>query len=631
MPHPAIDSILHDEELSADIVELATSRGGLAKAREFNIRAETIERALDPNDTAVTFDDRPMTEAIVLEVGRPVLLVRNDTFEAPESGVWRTRLAAARSKIESVIPSVGRVEIRNHPDRDWAGTGWMVGDDVVVTNRHVAMEFARRKGTQYVFRSSFLGKMSSRVDFKEEHDTSGVHEVEVASVVFMEEPTQSAPDIALLRLKSNGGRLPAPVPLQTAKPEGFIAALGYPARDSRNEDQVMDRIFGNIYNVKRLAPGEVKEFNPALHYFLHDCTTLGGNSGSLVFDIATGKAVGLHFAGRYRRANYAVKASTVETYLKRLKVTVSVPAAITAAPPPAADEELPLASYADRTGYDEWFLGKEFRLRLPRMVPSLRKHLAPTTETRRPGILDYTHFSVALHKERRLCIYAVVNIDGTQLRRIPGRFSWLIDPRTSAEHQTDNQLYVGVDLDRGHQVRRLDPVWGTEEEARKANRDTFHYANACPQVNRFNSGSWARLEDYLLDAAGAENLRMTVFTGPIFSAADKPFRGVRIPREFWKVAAIVVETAAGRSFAAAAFRLSQANRLAPFEEFALGEGRTEQVPITEIERDTGLRFPEIRAFDTLGDAESAVPRVIRQLTDIVLPPKFEAKARPARG
>lgn len=630
MPHPAIDSILHDEELSADIVELATSGPGLTKARAFHIAADTIERALDPKDKTVTFDDRPMTEAIVLEVGRPVLLVRNDTFELPESGVWRTRLTASKSKIESIIPSVGRIEISNHPDFDWAGTGWMVADDVIVTNRHVAMEFARKQGNQFAFLKSFLGPMSARVDFKEEHDTSGVQEVEVASIVFIEEPAATAPDIALLRLKRNGGKLPPPIPLQTAKPDRFLAVLGYPARDSRNEDKVMDRIFGNIYNVKRLSPGEVKEFAPSLHYFMHDCTTLGGNSGSVVFDLASGKAVGLHFAGRYRRANYAVKASTVETYLKKLKVTVSVPAAVAAARAPA-DEELPIASYSNRTGYDESFLGKKFRLRLPRMVASLRKQVAPTVETRRPGVLDYTHFSVVLHKQRRLCIYAVVNIDGTQLRRFPGSLSWLIDPRASAEHQTANQVYAGVDLDRGHQVRRLDPVWGSEEEARLANRDTFHYSNACPQVSRFNAGIWARLEDYLLDAAGAEGLRMTVFTGPIFSAADKAFRGVLIPREFWKVAAMVTETARGLSFAAAAFRLSQANRLAPFEAFALGQGRTEQVPITEIERDTGLRFPEIRAFDTLGDTETAAPRVIRQLTDIVLPARAEARARPARG
>jgi endonuclease G len=38
----------------------------------------------------------------------------------------------------------------------------------------------------------------------------------------------------------------------------------------------------------------------------HDCTTLGGNSGSAVIDVATGLVVGLHFGGEYVVANYAV-------------------------------------------------------------------------------------------------------------------------------------------------------------------------------------------------------------------------------------------------------------------------------------------------------------------------------------
>ena len=41
----------------------------------------------------------------------------------------------------------------------------------------------------------------------------------------------------------------------------------------------------------------------------HDASTLGGNSGSAVIDLETGEAVGLHFAGSYLQANYAVPAS----------------------------------------------------------------------------------------------------------------------------------------------------------------------------------------------------------------------------------------------------------------------------------------------------------------------------------
>ena len=45
---------------------------------------------------------------------------------------------------------------------------------------------------------------------------------------------------------------------------------------------------------------------------LHDCTTLGGNSGSVVLDLDSGKALGLHFSGRFLTTNYAVRADVVK-------------------------------------------------------------------------------------------------------------------------------------------------------------------------------------------------------------------------------------------------------------------------------------------------------------------------------
>ena len=42
--------------------------------------------------------------------------------------------------------------------------------------------------------------------------------------------------------------------------------------------------------------------------FRHDATTLGGNSGSVVVDLASGKAIGLHFGGIEGERNEAVQA-----------------------------------------------------------------------------------------------------------------------------------------------------------------------------------------------------------------------------------------------------------------------------------------------------------------------------------
>jgi hypothetical protein len=84
-----------------------------------------------------------------------------------------------------------------------------------------------------------------------------------------------------------------------------VYVIGYPASDSRrNDPDEMRRIFDNIYNVKRLQPGEVKRV--ARREFEHDCSTLGGNSGSCVIDLESHEVLGLHFSGRYLEANKAV-------------------------------------------------------------------------------------------------------------------------------------------------------------------------------------------------------------------------------------------------------------------------------------------------------------------------------------
>lgn len=53
------------------------------------------------------------------------------------------------------------------------------------------------------------------------------------------------------------------------------------------------------------------------------------------------------------------------------------------------------------------------------------------------------------------------------------------------------------DLDRGHLVRRRDPVWGSTTVAAQANLDTFHLTNAAPQVAAFNQDKalWAGMEN----------------------------------------------------------------------------------------------------------------------------------------
>ena len=115
----------------------------------------------------------------------------------------------------------------------------------------------------------------------------------------------------------------APVRLaeQDPAPGAQVAVVGYPALDPRNDRQVQDAIFGGVYGVKRFQPGEVMAAKAA--FINHDCSTLGGNSGSVVVEFESGRAVGLHFMGEYERENFAVKASALAELLHRLKIAAA--------------------------------------------------------------------------------------------------------------------------------------------------------------------------------------------------------------------------------------------------------------------------------------------------------------------
>ncbi|MEG6520323.1 protease, partial [Pseudomonas aeruginosa] len=75
----------------------------------------------------------------------------------------------------------------------------------------------------------------------------------------------------------------------SAVPRLGVGVVGFPAGDSRNDAGAMEDIFGIIYDVKRFAPGEVVGLPHAAWYLTHDCSTLGGYSGSAVLSIDGGE------------------------------------------------------------------------------------------------------------------------------------------------------------------------------------------------------------------------------------------------------------------------------------------------------------------------------------------------------
>jgi DNA/RNA endonuclease G (NUC1)/V8-like Glu-specific endopeptidase len=259
-------------------------------------------------------------------------------------------------------------------------------------------------------------------------------------------------------------------------------------------------------------------------------------------------------------------------------------------------------------GYDPRFLGSDGLLVPAPGLPEPLARQAVVVDPRAAGperfLLHYTHFSVAMNGERRMAFYSAANIDGNELRRIPRSGDrWEFDPRIAESLQTGDDVYRNNDLDRGHLTRRLDPVWGARDVAARANEDTFFFTNACPQHKDLNQKEWNDLEDYVLDNANTHDMKVSVFTGPVFGPDDKPYRGILLPGEFWKVVVMVREDTGKLS--ATGYLLSQQDMLTGFE-FVFGRFRTYQVTLQEIERKTGLDLGPLKDFDPLSRAR-AVP------------------------
>jgi hypothetical protein len=303
--------------------------------------------------------DLLVQETIVSRVGRPVFTVKNDDYileiKENESEVWRSRLTDSRSHefLRQCIPAVGRVAVENHPKGiPFVGTGWLVADEVIVTNRHVALEFAQRGGSGFAFLAGPdpANPLKPKIDFLQEFDNRATREFRLIKVLHIE--ADPGPDMALVQVEhprvTNGLANPIKLATGAATPGQFIAAIGYPARDIRIPDQALViKLFGDtIYDKKRMAPGQVQA--PGDAYLTHDCSTLGGNSGSALIDIKTGEAIGLHFAGLFLRENRAVPASTVAALLKRVGRPVRPssepkpsPAPVETKTPPVAHRQRP--------------------------------------------------------------------------------------------------------------------------------------------------------------------------------------------------------------------------------------------------------------------------------------------------
>lgn len=257
------------------------------------------------------------------------------------------------------------------------------------------------------------------------------------------------------------------------------------------------------------------------------------------------------------------------------------------------------------TGYDPDFLD----------VP-----LAPPVSPEGTHLLDYTHFTLQMHRTRRLASWVAWNIDGLTLftgdsiSRSGEDFR--ADPRIPESQQTLDEVYAGNELDRGHVARRSDLLWGSLAEARQANSDSFFFTNITPQHQDFNQsgrgGVWGLLENAVLAQEGLSDRRLTLFAGPVLSDDDPPYRDlVQLPREHWKVVAYRL----GGEPRVRCFLLSQDLDGVAELDF-LDEFDTYLVPLEMLEERTRLTFPSLRDLTTPDPRGVAGPMLVAEVEQV---------------
>lgn len=301
---PMLRAPSSDPDTSTTVPRSPVTGAPVSEDVPFPAARRGLEKIMRAGLEAALLDDEVLDlQTVIMVAVRPAILIKDGHFLVPPPP-WQI-LEASRDAIEAVARSVGRIQISPATeDAPFAGSGFFVAPDLVMTNRHVAETFGGIVDGSFVFAPA----AASAVDLAREPDADGTPEFAVRSVSV--HPTL---DLALLRVEF--GDMPAVPPLTVASeaPSGaaieqprLVYAIGYPGRDPAHDESVLEELLGGVFGVKRLQPGGIMRILDDTPHFNHDCSTLRGSSGSCVVDLTTHQVIGLHSAGKLRKFNEAV-------------------------------------------------------------------------------------------------------------------------------------------------------------------------------------------------------------------------------------------------------------------------------------------------------------------------------------
>jgi endonuclease G len=255
-------------------------------------------------------DQRLQLEAIVRSRGRPALLIQGDKWQDPKNAEIENRLEKARGKLVPCFKKVGRID----GSAGMHGTGWLIEENLVVTNAHVATQFlSKDAGTDWKY------SFDETTNF-DTGDAPSLNQLHAARLEELIDMMPDSLDLAVFKIRWEKSGCPVePLYLETKTGIGKlldIAAIGYPKADERERQfDVLSNFVGD-FQVKRLSPGKIIGYDHA-KCFQHDCSTLGGSSGSPLINLDTGKVVGLHYGGESGLSHAAIKVEHLRKVLRK--------------------------------------------------------------------------------------------------------------------------------------------------------------------------------------------------------------------------------------------------------------------------------------------------------------------------
>lgn len=270
-----------------------------------------------------TAGDRPTAAEFaaleyMIRAMRPAMLVQGNTVEASTDQDFNRAFAdwniGFRNALPAIAESVGRIsKVRMEAGaRTWApqGTAFVVAPGVLMTNTHVLD--ALSNGQRMLERGQAV--IEFRCEAKTQDGGGGREPVFEVDSVMCVHPDE---DACLLRFDGGPGTMPLRFHIEDLPELAPVVAIGFPFPDPERDPAFVAGMLGVVKGKKRAAPGLVtgRQQRGATTLY-HDCSTLGGNSGSPLLLLGDCTVAGLHRGGGFLWKNMAVDAKLLASWVR---------------------------------------------------------------------------------------------------------------------------------------------------------------------------------------------------------------------------------------------------------------------------------------------------------------------------